>query len=69
MKVIEGALNGAFAVVDRGIYFLDLASGIRIQFYDFATRKTTVLARDLGPGAETGGFHASADGRTMLFVS
>ena len=68
VKVIEGAVTGGFAVVDRGIYFLDLAPGVRIRFYDFATRKATVVARDLGSGAEIGGFHASADGRTMLFV-
>jgi serine/threonine protein kinase len=68
VKVIDGAVNGGFAVVTRGIYFLDLVAGVRIQFYDFATRRATVVARDLGPGAEMGGFHASADGRTILFV-
>ena len=68
VKMIDGAVNGAFAVVTRGIYFLDLAAGVRIQFYDFATRRATVVARDLGLGAEMGGFHASADGRTILFV-
>ena len=68
VKVIDGAVNGAFAVVDGGIYFLDLAPDICIRFYDFATRTTTVVARNVGSGAEIGGFHASADGRTMLFV-
>ena len=68
VKVLDGAVNGAFAVVSRGIYFLDLAGGVRLQFYDFATRRATVVVRDLGPGAEMGGVHASADGRTILFV-
>ena len=69
VKVIDGAVNGAFAVVTRGLYFLDMAGGgVRLQFYDFATRRAAIVARDLGPGAEIGGFHASADGRTIFFV-
>jgi serine/threonine protein kinase len=78
VKVLEGVVLFNFVVLDRGIYFVDRPSGeggihdidrpsgeTRLQYYDFATRRTTTVARDLG-NVDIG-LATSIDGRTILY--
>jgi Tol biopolymer transport system component/predicted Ser/Thr protein kinase len=69
VKVLDAVLNGAFGVVDRGIYYIDRpATKSALRFFDFASRRSVTIAGDLGTPDEVGGFAASPDGRTILFV-
>ena len=78
-KLVERVILGAFEVLDRGIYYLDRASGeagafftdrpggeTRLQYFDLTTRQSTTVARSLGPLAA--GLSASRDGRTIYFT-
>lgn len=78
VKVLDGVIFGDFDVVDGGIYYIDRASGLpgsffvdrargetRLQYFDFATRKTTTIAHNLG--AVGPGFSVSRDGRTIIY--
>jgi Tol biopolymer transport system component len=66
VKVLEGVVQRAFAVFDKGVYYIDQPSGeARLQFYDFATGRSTTVARNLGD-VELG-FTVSPDGRTILY--
>jgi len=78
VKVLDGVVRGAFAVLDRGIYYiarapadggllsLDRPAGdARLQYFDFATHKTTSVVHDLGNVFL--GLTASPDGRTMFY--
>jgi serine/threonine protein kinase len=78
-KVVDGVIVGAFDVVERGIYYLDRASGetgvffsdrtpgaTRLRFFDFETGRSTTVADNLG--AVGAGLSASRDGRTILFT-
>jgi hypothetical protein len=77
-KVLDGVILGNYAVLDKGIYYIDRPSGqggiylidrpsgeTRLQYFDFATRRSKTIAHDLGnvdlPLAP------SADGRTILY--
>ena len=76
VKVIDRAMFSAFDVVPGGILYVDrppanqapLPERARaetvLQFFDFATRRTTTLARNLG--AVTAGLSVSRDGRTII---
>ncbi len=74
-KVLDGVVLANFAVHDRGIYyiagqggvhFIDPASGgTQLLHYDFATRRSTTVARNLGNVFI--GLTASPDGRTILY--
>jgi len=65
VKVLEGVTDLAPAL-ERGIYYIDRpAGGARLQFFDFATRRSTTVARNLGEVG--GGLTTSPDGRTILF--
>ena len=68
VKVHDGVFNGAFAVTTGGIYYGATRPDVRIEFFDFVSRKATVVARNLGEGVEVGGLATSADGRTLLYV-
>ena len=49
-----------------GIYYIDQPSGeSRLRFFDFATGKSTTVARNLG--VVHLGLTASPDGRTILY--
>jgi hypothetical protein len=49
VKVIEEVLDGTFRLTDKGIYYVDRAAGeTRLQYLDFATSKTSTVARNLG---------------------
>ncbi len=64
----DHVINGAFAVTAGGLYYAATTPDVRMEFFDFATRKSTVVARNPGEGAEVGGLTASADGRTLLYA-
>lgn len=77
-KVLDGVVLAAFAVLERGIYYIDRPSrsfGVlyidrpsgetRLQYFDFETRSSTTIARELGNVYL--GLTASRDGRSILF--
>jgi hypothetical protein len=67
VKVLEGVVERAFVVLERGIYYVDRSSGeARLQFFDFATGKSTTVAGGLGQ-IRAGLLSASPDGRTILY--
>jgi Tol biopolymer transport system component len=66
VKVLEGVVQWAFAVSDKGVYYIDQPEReARLQFYDFATGKSNTVARNLGD--VNLGLTVSPDGRTILF--
>ena len=78
VKLLDGVLFGNFDVVERGIYYLDGASGeasrffsdrppdeTRLRYFEFATQQTSTVARNLG--WVSFGLSASRDGRTVFF--
>jgi len=76
-KVLDGVALGAFAVLDRGIYYIDRVPAdrslyldrpvgeSRLQYFDLATHKSTTVARDLGNVFL--GLTASKDGHTIFY--
>ena len=59
---------GNFVVLDRGVYYMDRPSGeTRLQYFDFATRKSTTVAGNLGK-VFLASLTASADGRAILYA-
>jgi Tol biopolymer transport system component len=69
VKVLEKVLDSSdsFAVVEAGIYYIDRFSGqTRLKFYDFTTRSSTTVARNLGDVRAL--LAASPDGRTILYT-
>jgi Tol biopolymer transport system component/predicted Ser/Thr protein kinase len=69
VKIVDSVSNHQFAVISRGIYYADVQAGQpRILFYDFATRRSTTVVRNLGVGIGFyGGFTASENG-TLLYA-
>jgi eukaryotic-like serine/threonine-protein kinase len=68
VKIVDDVANLTFEVLDRGIYYLDQTAGeTRVQFFDFATLRRQIVARNLGDNTEIGGFAASTDGRILLY--
>jgi dipeptidyl aminopeptidase/acylaminoacyl peptidase len=78
VKVLEGVVLGNFVVREGGIYYIDRPSGqggvyyldkpsgeTRLQYFDFATRRSTTVARNLG-NVDVG-LTASPDGRRLLY--
>jgi len=64
--VLDGVIRWSFAVVNKGIYYIDQpADEARIQFYDFATGKSTTVAHHLGDVHIS--LAVSPDGRTILY--
>ena len=67
VKLVDGVIRGNYAVLDRGVYYIDRLSGeARIQYFDLATRRSTTVLGKLG-NAGLAGLTASADGRTILY--
>ena len=77
-KVLDGVVLANFDVVTAGIYYIERLSGergeyatdrtggeTRLQYYDFATRQSTTVARNLG--TVNFGLSVSADGRHVYF--
>jgi Tol biopolymer transport system component len=68
IKVLERVVLGNFVVLGRGIYYMDRPSGeTRLQYFDFATRKSTTVAGNLGK-VFLASLTASADGRAILYA-
>jgi hypothetical protein len=78
VQVLEGVFFGNYVVLQGGIYYIDKPSGqggvyyldkpsgeTRLQYFDFATRRSTTVARNLG--AVDAFLTASPDGRTLLY--
>ena len=65
-------LEGGIYYIDRpsgegGVYYVDRPSGeTRLQYFDFATRRSTTVARNLGNVDLP--LTASPDGRTILYT-
>src|SRR5688500_10943407 len=65
-KVVDGVVWWSAQVLDRGIYYIDRpTTEARLQFFDFATRRSTTIARSLGEWAAS--LTVSPDRRTILF--
>lgn len=68
VKVLEGVVRGSYAVLDRGIYYMDRPAGeTRLQYFDFATRRATTVAGNIG-NVDVGSFTVSTDGRAILYA-
>jgi dipeptidyl aminopeptidase/acylaminoacyl peptidase len=78
VQVREGVFLGNYVVLQGGIYYIDKPSGqggvyyldkpsgeTRLQYFDFATRRSTTVARNLG--TVDAFLTASPDGRTLLY--
>ncbi|MGE3843094.1 MAG: protein kinase [Vicinamibacterales bacterium] len=66
VKIAAGVSGSAFDVLDGGVYYIERLSGeSRLQYFDFATRRSTTVAGNLG--TLDAGLSASPDGRTILF--
>jgi hypothetical protein len=67
VKVLEGVVMRASAVVPAGIYYLDRPERTsRLQFFDFATRVSTTIAGNLGDARL--GLSVSPDGSSILYT-
>ena len=65
--MLEGVIRRNFAVLERGIYYIDRPAGeARLQFFDFAAGRSTTVARNLG--IVENGLTTSPDGRTILYT-
>jgi hypothetical protein len=77
-KLLDGVVLGNYVVLEKGIYYIDglsreasiysidqPAGETRLRYFDFASRRSTTIARNLGK-VDTP-LTASADGRTILF--
>ena len=68
IKVLERVVLGNFVVLDRGIYYMDRpAAETRLQYFDFASRKSTTVSGNLGK-VFLASLTASADGRSILYA-
>lgn len=58
-----------WALTRTGIYFLDKTADPRgtIEFFEFATRKTTPVFNLEKPASAFGGFALSPDGKSLLY--
>jgi Tol biopolymer transport system component len=66
VRVLEGVIMASFVVLERGIYYIDRPSReTRLQYFDFETRKSTLVAHNLGDVQPY--LTASSDGRTILY--
>jgi dipeptidyl aminopeptidase/acylaminoacyl peptidase len=67
IPVIEGVISNAFAVLKRGVYYVDKPStGPRLRFFDLKTARSTTIADDLGDVRPL--VTASHDGRHVLYT-
>jgi hypothetical protein len=77
-KMVDGVDLMNFAVLDRGIYYVDRISGgagihyfdrsageTRLRYFDLATHRSTTIVRNLGNVDVP--ITASADGRIILY--
>ncbi len=64
---MDGVMNYLFAVVDRGVYYVEQSDKAALKFFDFASGQSAMIAAELGHVAEIRGFTVSPDGRTILY--
>ena len=66
VKVLDGVLRTSFVVLKAGIFHIERLPGVaRLQDHDFASRRSTTVAPNLG--AAGGAMTASRDGHTVLY--
>ena len=66
VKLTDNASATSVEAIGSGLYYLEqLPGNTRLQFYNFATRRTTTIAANLGPVG--GSLAVSRDGRTIYF--
>lgn len=66
---VEPEYWGYWAVVEKGIYYLDTSAMPAIAFFDFKSRQVTrVVELQTRPAREATGLAASPDGRTILYT-
>jgi Tol biopolymer transport system component/DNA-binding winged helix-turn-helix (wHTH) protein len=66
---VEPEFWGYWAVVEKGIYYLDTTAKPAIAFFDFARAQVTRLFDlETRPAREVTGLAASPDGRTILYT-
>ena len=67
VKVLDGVIMRAFAVHEAGIYYVDRrADQTRLQFFEFATGRSRMVACNLGNVRSD--LSVSRDGRTILYT-
>jgi hypothetical protein len=67
VKVLDGIVWFNYCLVEKGAYYIDQAGGeTRLQYLNFTTGKSTIVARSLGP--VSAGLTATPDGRSILFT-
>ena len=67
VKILDGVVSLGFTVLEKGIYYLDRVSNeTRLQYYDFGSRKSAIVARNLGDAFL--GLTSTPDGRTILYT-
>jgi len=67
VKLQDGMTGNSFAVIERGIYYVDQPGQSRLQFFDFASGRSTTVARGIGE-VQAPLLTASRDGRIILFA-
>jgi dipeptidyl aminopeptidase/acylaminoacyl peptidase len=66
IKLVENVFSNSFDAIDSGVYYLEQVPGdSRLQFFSFATRRTTTVASKLGTVAAV--ISVTPDGRTIFF--
>jgi Tol biopolymer transport system component len=66
---VEPEFWGYWAVVEKGIYYLDNTAMPAIAFFDFTSRQVTrVVELQTRPAREATGLAASPDGRAILYT-
>jgi Tol biopolymer transport system component/DNA-binding winged helix-turn-helix (wHTH) protein len=66
---VEPEFWGYWAVVEKGIYYLDTSAMPAIAFFDFTNRQVTrVVELQTRPAREATGLAASPDGRAILYT-
>jgi Tol biopolymer transport system component len=66
VKLLDNVVSTSFDVIAEGIYFIERGPDeTQLKFFDFSSRQTTVVARNLG--RLFFGLTASRDGRSILY--
>ena len=66
VKLVDNVLANSFDVIESGVYYLEQSAGdARLQFFSFATRRSTTVAAKLGRVGPV--VSVSSDGRTIFF--
>jgi Tol biopolymer transport system component/predicted Ser/Thr protein kinase len=66
VKLLDNVVSTSFDVIAEGIYFMERGPDeTQLKFFDFSSRQTTVVARNLG--RLFFGLTASRDGRSILY--